>query len=585
MALSGRQLNPLIYATVLQALGINPALLADPSAALAAFAAAAAGDGAPFNVPGVPGASGYARVSSDQILGVPLVVLAGFELDESHLIPVIDEGIDYGDPSITARDVVDRETLKAFVTQAGEFLFGVLASGDPAAYSKGRIAFRDPEGPWRHDSVYLYVLDLTSNIVLLHATQPNLLEFRPLVGIARDGITGELILPRVLEAAQSDPEGGFVAYYYDDPADDTDNPAVPKVGYARQFTGQVPRADGTTTFTLDLIIGSGFYLDIPEGIAAHLREGLAEGERSLLFGITTPADADSVAGNAVTLSATGAPTDEVHFAFRPADDPDAGFAYLDAAANQGSARLPWDTSSLPDGDYELAALFTEDAGDGITFDTVEVTVDNLMERPDILENDGQKTQALRMGELHEVVTADGVMVTVPAGALAGDDRLTITVTEPPDAATAPGDAVGVGVAISLASGGDTFAEAVTLALPYPDGESDGRVDDTSISETGLSLWYFDGAADAWESIAGSSVQSDTNLVVADVRRTGEYGIFDAPPPAPPVPAPPGGGGGGGCAALPVLPGGPSDPTLPGLVALVTLYLLLGRRPRRQAALG
>ena len=301
----------------------------------------------------------------------------------------------------------------------------------------------------------------------------------------------------------------------------------------------------------------------------------------MLFGITTPADADSVAGNAVTISATGAPTDEVHFAFRPADDPDAGFAYLGAAANRDAARLPWDTLTLPDGAYELAALFIEDAGDSVTFDSIEVTVDNLTERPDILENDGLKTQALRMGELHEVVTADGVMVTVPVGALAGDDRLTITATEPPDPSTAPGDAVGTGVAVSLAGGGATFAEAVILALPYPDAESDGLVDDTAIPETDLSLWYFDDAADAWERIFGSRVQSDTNLVVADVRCTGEYGIFDAPPPAPPG----GGGGGGGCAVLPVLPGGPSDPTLPGLVALVTAYLLFGRRPRRQAALG
>ena len=589
MSLSGRLLNPLIYAEILSALGVSPALLTaldspDPSVAAGAFgalyAALAREPDAPFDAVSLaPGASGHA-VGFLEVTGNPIVMLAGFDLDESHLA---EEEIDHGDPAITARDVVNRSTLKAFVMEAGEYFGERMAAGGSAA-TQAKVAMRDPDGPWRHGSVYLYIMfPYYPNQMIFHAAFPDRFELRPLVPTVRDAVTGEFVLPQVLDAAESSPEGGFVEYHFDDPDDDTDSADVRKVAYAREFSAEYGLPDGTVSPPVNFIVVSGFYQRLPEGVdarfVARLLDGLAEGEPSISFGITTPADTDSVAGNAVTLSATGAPTDEVHFAFRPTDDLGAGFAYLDAAANQGSARLPWDTLPLPDGDYELAALFTEDEGDSVTFDTIEVTVDNddPAQPPDILENDGFKTQALRMGELHEVVTADGVMVTVPVGALAGDDRLTITVTEPPEAATAPGDAVGTGVDISLAGGRDTFAEAVTLALPYPDGESDGRVDGTSIPETDLSLWYFDGAADAWEWISGSSVQSDTNLVVADVRRTGEYGIFDAPPPAPP--------GGGGCVAMPVLPGGPSDPTLPGLVALVTLYLLFGRRPRRQVALG
>ena len=259
MALSGRLLNPVIYGAILQALGINPADLTDPGAALAAFAAAAAGNGGAFNIPNVPGASGYATVYLSANLG-PLVLLAGFDLNETH---VVEEEIDYGDPTITARDVVDRETLKSFVTEAGEWFLEIQKTGDLTAISKAKIALRDPNGPWRHGNVYIYILDRISNVVRVHAAFPNRFELRPLVGIARDGVTGELILPQVIEAAKSSPEGGFVEYFYDDPTDDTDRADIPKVGYAREFAAEIRRADGST-IPADFIVGSGFYGRAPD---------------------------------------------------------------------------------------------------------------------------------------------------------------------------------------------------------------------------------------------------------------------------------------------------------------------------------
>ena len=122
---------------------------------------------------------------------------------------------------------------------------------------------RDENGPWKDGSVYLYVLERTSDIVLFHGAFPDLFEFQPLVGIARDGVTGELILPQVLEAATRSPEGGFVEYFYDDPADDTDRADIPKVGYAREFI--VHREDSGQE--ISIIVGSGFYGSAPEGVA------------------------------------------------------------------------------------------------------------------------------------------------------------------------------------------------------------------------------------------------------------------------------------------------------------------------------
>ena len=43
------------------------------------------------------------RIPVGRIPGLPFVLLAGFDLGESHLVPLGAEAIDYGDPSVTAR--------------------------------------------------------------------------------------------------------------------------------------------------------------------------------------------------------------------------------------------------------------------------------------------------------------------------------------------------------------------------------------------------------------------------------------------------------------------------------------------------
>ncbi|MDE0126749.1 MAG: hypothetical protein OXN97_19460 [Bryobacterales bacterium] len=278
MSLSGRQVNPFIYGEILSALGVSSSDLArlsspDPSvvaqAGASIFGTLLQQPDGPFDAttpvpglrPGIPGASGYAAVYMSANLGVPLLLLAGFDLNESH---VTQEEIDYGDPAVTAKDVVDRETLKAFVAEALKFIVDTVATGDPNAYSKARIALRDPNGPWRHGPVYLYILDRNSNIILLHGAFADRFELQPLVATVRDAVTGKLVLPQVIAAANSSPEGGFVEYFFDDPSDGTDSADIPKVGYARALVDAVRTADGTP-FHLNVIVGSGFYRSSPAG--------------------------------------------------------------------------------------------------------------------------------------------------------------------------------------------------------------------------------------------------------------------------------------------------------------------------------
>ena len=325
MALSGRQLNPLIRGEILSALGVSPAVLADlddPAKQQSAFAALVATlsqePDAPFDAtvamgmrPGIPGASGYAAVYNSPELRSPIVLIAGFDLNESHLVSIRDEQIDYGDPAITAAQVVDRRTLKAFVTEAGNYMLEVQRTGGAAAASKARIALRDPNGPWRHGSVYLYVLDLNTNTIVFHGAFPDRFEYRPLVPTVKDVRTGQYILPQVIEAAKSSPDGGFVEYYFDDPDDHTDSADIPKVGYAREFAGQIQTADGRT-FPVDVIVGSGFYgsasQEVAEGGNAVIESVLPQIMRAM-----TASTVDVVSGRIERATSDTPPAAELSF--------------------------------------------------------------------------------------------------------------------------------------------------------------------------------------------------------------------------------------------------------------------------------
>jgi len=308
MSLSGRKLKRPVYAAIRQALGIDPADLTDPAAARDAFNAAVAGNGGPFNI---PGASGYASVYPSLRFRAPIVMLAGFDLNDTHLVPLGAEDIDYGDPAVTAADVVDRATLKAFVEEAGNHFIELVKTGDPADLSKARTAMRDPNGPWRHGSVYIYVLNLRSKTILFHAAFPDRFENRPLIATQRDAVTGELILPQVIEAAKSKPEGGFVEYYFDDPTDDTDNANIPKVGYARKFDRQLPRRDGSTA-ELSFIVGSGFYLSDPKVVAAR-QNSVIESVLPQVMRAMTASTVDAVSSRIEQAASDTRPAAELSF--------------------------------------------------------------------------------------------------------------------------------------------------------------------------------------------------------------------------------------------------------------------------------
>jgi hypothetical protein len=143
------------------------------------------------------------------------------------------------DHAITAADVVDRETLKAFVLRAKKMLEALSAAELLAAFE----TFRS-EGEWKSGSIYLFVSDLQGNMIFHGESQS--LEGRDLIDL--EDLNGVKITQELL--AQVANGGGFVEYLWDDPLIEGDEDrSSPKVGYAAPLSilGQ------------EFSIGSGFY--------------------------------------------------------------------------------------------------------------------------------------------------------------------------------------------------------------------------------------------------------------------------------------------------------------------------------------
>ena len=256
MSLSARKLKPEVYEAILSGLGVSDNELASLGSS----------DPEPDGSFSVGNDAGHA-VAFSSIRGRITILLAGFDLTEKYLISFDEEDINYGEPTIQAKNVDDADSLKLFVTEAAKWMYQAVQS-DPGARSKVRLALRDPNGPWRYGSVYLYAYDPLTGQTIFNGGFPDKYEFLG-TGINRDTVTNRLVWEMVEEAANSVErdeyglEGGLLEYHFDNPNDDSDEP-VRKVGYARTVDVPLTLPNGRT-ITNKFIIGSGFY---PSEVAA-----------------------------------------------------------------------------------------------------------------------------------------------------------------------------------------------------------------------------------------------------------------------------------------------------------------------------
>jgi hypothetical protein len=163
---------------------------------------------------------------------------------------------------------------------------------------------------------------------------------------------------------------------------------------------------------------------------------------------------------------------------------------------------------------------------------ITVSVANNMppETSDIIESAGGKTEVIPGADPHLVVTAEGVLVSIPAGALDREETLIITEVNVATApAPLPGGSGGTLVDLALESGQTQFASPVTLRIPYDDADQNGTIDGTNppVAETALSLWRFDAGQSMWVQLPGAIVVPESNAMLAQITQSGLFGLFEA----------------------------------------------------------
>lgn len=148
-------------------------------------------------------------------------------------------------PAVTASEVVDAETLKAFVEGAKARIKEIDESKQLLTPFLASI---QEEGDWKHGNTYLMLMN-EEGIVLLHSGDVHAGD-KNIYALEDD--RGNTVVQALIAAADSD---GHVEYYWDDPAQEGDED-TPKIAYATRFAGQ---AYGNT-----VILVGGYYQDLSQ---------------------------------------------------------------------------------------------------------------------------------------------------------------------------------------------------------------------------------------------------------------------------------------------------------------------------------
>lgn len=200
----------------------------------------------------------YAIPFTDPFTMQPYILIGGFDLQPEVVDIPYDQlpGADTITPSITAEEVDTREELKMFVKGAIDFFDRALA--DPQIdLVKTRKLFRAEDGPWRHVSTYIWIMDDEGNVIF-NGGNRNIEQTNLLRGQNQTLVD---IIERLIEVSKKTEEDErFVNYDWDDPNIEGDEApggaaggSSPKLGYVEPF----PNPFNPSQI---FIFGSGLYL-------------------------------------------------------------------------------------------------------------------------------------------------------------------------------------------------------------------------------------------------------------------------------------------------------------------------------------
>ena len=178
-----------------------------------------------------------------------MVLIGGYYQDPSHAVAATFDPSIIAPPEVTAADVVDRETLRAFVRGTVESYFNALEEFGIDELLPHQDIFREEGGPWRDGSIYFFLFTTEGHVIFHGADRAR--ELRD--AIPFEDVNGVKVTQELIKLAQ----GGrrLPRVYYDDPAVTGDEDiGSPKVGYAELFTFQ----------GREYVLGAGFYTGDPD---------------------------------------------------------------------------------------------------------------------------------------------------------------------------------------------------------------------------------------------------------------------------------------------------------------------------------
>ena len=239
------------------------------------------------------------RYTSGFVGSGDFILVGGFNMD----IPDPEEGMLPDLPAVQARDVVDKESLKAFVKSAIKWSFTAFETHGVEAGTLTAV-LRQEDGPFREGSIYLFILT-TDGYVFFHGAD---MTQEGAIRIDLEDLHGKRFIEDLINTAVAG--GGFVEYFYDDPSVMGDEElGSPKVSYAE--TVEFPQYYPGQTF----VVGAGFYHrpvdDVPEITLAVDPESVVEGRDGQEVTVTATLTDDPVpVATIINLSLDGTATSD-----------------------------------------------------------------------------------------------------------------------------------------------------------------------------------------------------------------------------------------------------------------------------------